>query len=506
MRADGKGAIVGSRRKDRSLMGQTDAAAVQGELGRIFVRVRWPFVVGFALVQTWTVLCIALPDPVTYGEPFHDLRWLSLFSALICSLGAVFWGALGEAISRGRTLFAVTGIVASVASFMGPLSALLPQALSVVAIHMAAVGVGVGFAWLYLAWYARFCAERDMMGLACSVMVSLLFVYPLANVLSTDQVSPWFSSVVGSLLPILSVGCLYLGCSTTAAPEDAGSAREGAPLWEDADRRRLCLRFGLCLVAVVVVVETVRNMLLGGTAIAFYAGIANLGGAACKVACAVWLIVVFDRRDAKGVSVAYRIAFLPLLGVVLCMPWLLQGDWLAHVLLDVGSFFFQMVVLMVLYQVCMAFSIAPVCAFGVARALWAGGTLLGIGLESLREVQGPAFAHLLPVFLGLLAAVAFVFVFTDRDCVEILAGVSDREGVPGVERRVIRLGHRCGVSGRELEVMLLLVQGRSAARVADSLGVSAATVNSHVHHVYRKLGVHSRQELLDMVEQEGQKR
>ena len=50
---------------------------------------------------------------------------------------------------------------------------------------------------------------------------------------------------------------------------------------------------------------------------------------------------------------------------------------------------------------------------------------------------------------------------------------------------------------------MLVAQGRSAARIAESLGVSLATVNSHVHHVYCKLGVHSRQELLDAVEREG---
>lgn len=495
------------------------ALGFQGNLGRIFSQAFWPYVVGFALVQTWTVLCIALPDPVTYGEPFYDLRWLSLATAFTLSLGATLWGRLGGLVSGSRPLFVAVGFVASAASIMGPLSALLPPGLSVVAIHVAAVGVGIGFAWLYLAWYEQFCGRRDMMGLACSVVASLLFVYPLANVLSTDQVSPWFSSVVGSLLPVLSVGCSFVGpgwrpqpcgdpCDTAGSPGasglacDPGVANPGLPQ-DAAGRRRLFLRFGLCLAAVVVVIETVRNLLLGGTAIAFYSGIVNLGGAALKVVCAAWLIAVFDQRDARGVSMAYRISFLLLLGVVLCMPLLLQGNWVAHMLLDVASFFFQMIVLMVLYQMCVGFEIAPVRAFGVARALWAAGTLLGIGIEGLHGLQAPDSMQLLPVLLGILAAAAFVFVFTDRDCVEVLASMPDFDGTPSLELRVRRLGRRCGVSDRELEVVMLVAQGRSAARIAESLDVSLATVNSHVHHVYCKLGVHSRQELLDAVEREG---
>ena len=133
------------------------ALGFQGELGRIFSQVFWPYVVGFALVQTWTVLCIALPDPVTYGEPFYDLRWLSLATAFALSLGAALWGRLGRLVSGSRPLFVSVGVVASVASLTGPLSALLPPGFSAVAIHVAAVGVGVGFAWLYLAWYERFC-------------------------------------------------------------------------------------------------------------------------------------------------------------------------------------------------------------------------------------------------------------------------------------------------------------------------------------------------------------
>ena len=58
-----------------------------------------------------------------------------------------------------------------------------------------------------------------------------------------------------------------------------------------------------------------------------------------------------------------------------------------------------------------------------------------------------------------------------------------------------------GLSARELEVLVLMAKGRSAVRVADDLGVTLATINSHVNHIYRKLGVHSRQELIDVIEQ-----
>lgn len=54
-----------------------------------------------------------------------------------------------------------------------------------------------------------------------------------------------------------------------------------------------------------------------------------------------------------------------------------------------------------------------------------------------------------------------------------------------------------GLTERESDVLRLLAVGRSRARIAQSLGVSENTVNSHVQQIYRKLGVHGRQELLD---------
>ena len=47
--------------------------------------------------------------------------------------------------------------------------------------------------------------------------------------------------------------------------------------------------------------------------------------------------------------------------------------------------------------------------------------------------------------------------------------------------------------------MVLLCQGRSKSYIAESLFISENTVRSHSKNIYRKLGVHSKQELLDLV-------
>lgn len=56
-----------------------------------------------------------------------------------------------------------------------------------------------------------------------------------------------------------------------------------------------------------------------------------------------------------------------------------------------------------------------------------------------------------------------------------------------------------GVSQRETEVMELLVQGKTRREICDALTVSPDTVKTHVRAIYRKLDVHSQQELIDRV-------
>lgn len=48
-----------------------------------------------------------------------------------------------------------------------------------------------------------------------------------------------------------------------------------------------------------------------------------------------------------------------------------------------------------------------------------------------------------------------------------------------------------GLTGRERDVLGLLVEGKSQKAVADALFLSPATVNSHVQRIYAKLGVRS---------------
>jgi DNA-binding CsgD family transcriptional regulator len=58
---------------------------------------------------------------------------------------------------------------------------------------------------------------------------------------------------------------------------------------------------------------------------------------------------------------------------------------------------------------------------------------------------------------------------------------------------------RLGISDRERDVLVLLLQGKSYAEIATTLFISLATVKTHIGHLYRKAGAGSKMELAQIL-------
>lgn len=62
------------------------------------------------------------------------------------------------------------------------------------------------------------------------------------------------------------------------------------------------------------------------------------------------------------------------------------------------------------------------------------------------------------------------------------------------------IAERYKLSPRQKEIFLLLARGRNVQFIRDELVLSTPTVKSHIYNIYQKMGVHSHQELIDLVE------
>lgn len=73
---------------------------------------------------------------------------------------------------------------------------------------------------------------------------------------------------------------------------------------------------------------------------------------------------------------------------------------------------------------------------------------------------------------------------------------------PSRAQRLQQLADRYELSERERDVFALLAEGRSSTRIQEDLHIASGTVNYHTRNIYQKLGVHSRQEIIDLVNRE----
>lgn len=73
-------------------------------------------------------------------------------------------------------------------------------------------------------------------------------------------------------------------------------------------------------------------------------------------------------------------------------------------------------------------------------------------------------------------------------------------GVASTEEKCAAVGAEYGLTPREGEVFALLAQGRTVGVIREKLVISLNTARFHTKNIYVKLGVHSQQELIDVVE------
>jgi DNA-binding CsgD family transcriptional regulator len=69
-----------------------------------------------------------------------------------------------------------------------------------------------------------------------------------------------------------------------------------------------------------------------------------------------------------------------------------------------------------------------------------------------------------------------------------------------IDNQCARLAKRYLLSSREEEILRLLARGKTAQSIADEKSISFNTAKTHIAHIYQKMGIHTRQELINLIE------
>lgn len=269
-------------------------------------------------------------------------------------------------------------------------------------------------------------------------------------------------------------------------------------------RPLLCVAFSAFIVGIVRIGSISEDGLLGQT------NVSNMVG--LLVASVALLITWRHLYERVTLTRLYQILF-PLTATAFLLIPLLEGSFRQIVVSLVFLVFSITSSLMVVSCARTARNqcLPPVLVYGVFAGIVYGSSLVGsvVGL-CVGAGRGAGLAELSVVALVAVYALSLAMATPRRSrmrrspdgevAASYIASRDDEKAKNSMMARCNAIVERYGLSAREADVLKLLARGRDVPYIAEELVISKNTVRTHTKSVFAKTGVHSRQELIDLVE------
>lgn len=475
--------------------------------------------IGFAAFVAWTNLLICfegfLRDSVVYGggvvhDPFLVGACATAGALLV---GSALWrvGFRPEADDgrwQRRFLVGTAGlgavcavgvvVISSTAIANGPNVWLLATILG--------VGAGCFTGYFTLAW-GSVVASFDMRDILLVLCAALCLQWALF--VPVVLLAPAVKALLAGVLPLLSWGCLR-SLRTGGGEEGAGGTFSPSLGGKEVDRggdviprlsgALFCFAFTIEFVwtcNVVMTGEPLDERLFWLVYVCVLAATTLVMGV---------ILGLMGRWRSYRMELFYRAAFaLAVVGSV-ALPLSYHHLFFSYAVAYVAYALITATMWMLAWAVVFMRKLACRRVIGCVFGLQFLALPCGFAAAKLMQWYAAAWvgADLLP-YVGFAAVVvlvvAYVFLLPER----VLLLLSPR---------LLKLSHeslddRCrdvarsfGLTERETEIFALLARGRDVGYIEKVLFISRNTVNTHRKNLYRKLGIHTQQELLSLIESE----
>ncbi|MCV2394468.1 LuxR C-terminal-related transcriptional regulator [Actinotalea sp. M2MS4P-6] len=148
--------------------------------------------------------------------------------------------------------------------------------------------------------------------------------------------------------------------------------------------------------------------------------------------------------------------------------------------------------------------VPPATAFALSGGAIRLGILVGNGTAlTFERVPGLEDTLVRPTFALLVVMLTALLISMVRQEYAIDALTRNPHSDSELALVVESVAEEFRLSGREREILELIGHGYTASGVAETLVISPHTVNTHVQHIYAKLGIHKRSELISYLHRRG---
>ncbi len=447
-----------------------------------------PFASAIALsvfrIGAWTVFRVG-PGAVDGGIPF--------FAHAVQALAMVFIVLFDKSVFYTKKLLFRTLSIAAVLGAMASVLVMVPYA-PIAYIGSALHGAVSAFVMMGLGFI--FCSlppARSAVGLAAAFAIYGACTWVLAFVPSAVN-----AAIAIACFPV-AILCLFVGFGKEGGILDrseSGSVRGAGFPWE------VFVILLICTIASMVARVAVPAV---SEPMSFYGICWPVIMIAIFLLYGVW-VVVLEKQRVDGFWIVFVLVFF---------SGLLCWSSFSSIAPDFSASFFRatreclmLFCWIVVAEVAYSRDMPRIAFFGISTLI----------LLSIPTVGLSAMEWLAPEWGGVLQRNGAVFATTAVSFLLVVAALalvakrsmgsvgSESSKVDTGEMAIDVLCKRFDLTNREREVVALLAKGYTLPSIAENLCISLDTVRSHSKNIYRKIGVHKKQaliELLDEIRDEG---
>lgn len=441
-----------------------------------------------------------------------------------------FLGSVAVAMILAGVFYASTDRTRSQLNLLMPFLLWVGTGMTAIAHHQSFVDpavllvsgcilMGFGYAWLALAWY-RILSRRGRSRTAAIVFTGSGLLRLLVPVTALARIPEAGIVVLAMLLPLLSaIALAFSGLSATGpAPHPARAiATNRTPAYQ---------LLALCVGLIVLRASGAGGLwgsgsLTGGAAVLLFLGVST--GAAVIYLTLAMLTVI--RTSGRPSDAPHRVPMLIAIGGFLLLTAVdaqYPGSPGDMVIALANESYYQLIFATVLVSTAAAAREKATRVIG-----WSLGLTYVLAIVWMLTLGG---VESLPRTIVLVVAYALIIVtalypsrtlrFSGGDAADgrtidgewVNAGGSNgRQTSDGdlteqsIDERCAAIAERHGLTAREQDVFCLLARGRNLPFIQQELHLAEGTVRTHVNHIYQKLDIHSRQELISLLAEEGRR-
>jgi DNA-binding CsgD family transcriptional regulator len=484
---------------------------------------------GFHLIWLYAVIYMAFPSFIFHNQPLESLfrnlgtiAWVT--SVIVMFLMAWLIDRITYVIRRHDLQIAMACMmsIGAIFLFIAEYQPVIPL------IVIGNVLAGASAAFLFLIWGEAFRRQETpsiVMNTILSMVVAL-FGYGLITCVLPSEVT----SAVLCILPLFDIAGLFFVMHGGGAffqkqeftVNDTGQRMPIFGIREIPTFRKLRVRRGLLLLRLAIP-GLLFGLAFGPLTFQAFSLILDAPettadmmltiAVACAVAFALVLVLFNINRDADYL-VFYRF-IIPVLAITIFFISFQSGGFSLRLFTFIAYICLSFLMWAEFSELSRRYRISPILIFGFGR----GAVMLTqfISIVVLETVHIDWFfsanGNALNTFLILSMLLGYFLLPRDRAIQEmsILTYEGPAEATntnkSSEELRKGRFIARCEyvanvhlLSSRETDVLYLLAKGRNAAYIAKNLFISEGTVHTHTWRIYRKMNVHTQQELMDLVD------